>query len=339
MCSRLLMEAKSQLILAVPVSWTFIMRKSVDIVAVIFVGHLGSQYLAAAGIASVTANVTGNSVLIAFSGALSTICGWAKGANDTQGLYAALQRALIILPLCICVPISLLWSFSSSVMVLCGQQEDMSLLAQQYLRLMIPGLWARAVALCVQNWLYSQEKMMIIAYSTSISALCNVVLCYVLVLVLDVGFAGAAISNSICRIIEASLMVGYLVYNSYQDDSLLIGFQWSTECFKNWGQYFELAMPSLLMIAEWWASELLIFMAGMMAVEPELQVSTMSVYQSLIAMCFMFPSCLRVADGTRIGANKPNRAKTAALVSTCLAVWIGMCVSLVLLCFPNVSTQ
>ena len=83
MCSKLVKEAKLQLALAIPVSWTFIMRKSVDVVAVMYVGHLGKHYLAAAGIASVTANVTGFSMLIGFGGALSTLCGWAKGAKDT----------------------------------------------------------------------------------------------------------------------------------------------------------------------------------------------------------------------------------------------------------------
>lgn len=316
------------------------MRKSVDIVAVIFVGHLGRHYLAAAGIASVTANVTGNSMLIGFSGALSTLCGWAKGANDTEALYVALQRALIILPLCICLPVSLMWTFSAKIMIMCGQQVVMSELAQQYMRLLIPGLWARAIALCVQNWLYAQEHMMIIAYATSFSAFCNVILCYLLVMVFGFGFTGAAISTSLCRIIEASLMVGYLVYNSYQKNSLLIGFRWTRECLTGWQPYFQLAMPSLLMIAEWWASELLIFMAGMLVIDPELQVSTMSIYQSLISMCFMFPSCLRVAAGTRVGnelgANNPNKAKASSFVATILALWIGMFVAFILLCFPQV---
>ena len=58
-----------QIKLTLPVVLTLTLRKSIDIVPVIFVGHLGMQYLSAAGLATVTANVTGNSVLIGLAGA------------------------------------------------------------------------------------------------------------------------------------------------------------------------------------------------------------------------------------------------------------------------------
>jgi Na+-driven multidrug efflux pump len=57
-------EVITQIKLALPVVSTFIMRKSVDIVSVMFVGRLGSHYLSAAGIAAVTSNVTGNSMIL-----------------------------------------------------------------------------------------------------------------------------------------------------------------------------------------------------------------------------------------------------------------------------------
>jgi len=82
-------EVASQLKIAGPVVLTFLTRKSVDLVSVIFVGHLGAEYLSAAGthcidvssvraswrahpfpsrasagIAIVTANVSGHSMVI-----------------------------------------------------------------------------------------------------------------------------------------------------------------------------------------------------------------------------------------------------------------------------------
>ena len=67
-------EVIAQIRLAAPVCCTFLMRKSVDIVSVMFVGRLGSHYLSAAGIAAVTSNVSGNSMIVGLAGALSTIC-------------------------------------------------------------------------------------------------------------------------------------------------------------------------------------------------------------------------------------------------------------------------
>jgi multidrug resistance protein, MATE family len=339
-CARLLHEVKLQLALALPVSWTFLMRRSVDLIAIIYVGHLGKKYLAAAGIATVTANVTGYSQIVGFAGALSTLCGWAKGADDVQGMNLALQRSLIIIPLVICLPVTLLWVYSEEVMVLFGQQPEIAELAQHYLFYSIPGLWARAVAVCVQNFLHAQQYMAGIAYSVTIAAIFNIFFCWLFVVHLNMGFAGAAIAMTACRVLEALLLSLYLVGSGcFHQTAILQDFAWSLECFQNWGPFFRLAMPNLLMIAEWWASEILIFMSGLLAIDPQLQVATMSVYQNLIAICFMFPSCLRVSATTRIsnelGANNPTKAKVSCFVAVALALAIGGAVAAVLLSHPS----
>ena len=114
-------EALAQVQLAFPVCCTFVLRKSVDIVSVMFVGHLGPHFLSAAGIAAVTSNVTGNSMVVGFAGALSTICSQAFGSKDMRTFGVAPQRAVLILGLFICMPISFLWWYSETVMRSLGQ--------------------------------------------------------------------------------------------------------------------------------------------------------------------------------------------------------------------------
>jgi hypothetical protein len=114
-------EVMAQIQLAFPVCCTFVLRKSVDIVSLIYVGHLKSNYLSAAGIAAVTSNVTGNSMVIGLAGALSTICSQAYGSKDFRTFSVAPQRAVLILGLFICTPISFLWWYSESVMIALGQ--------------------------------------------------------------------------------------------------------------------------------------------------------------------------------------------------------------------------
>jgi MatE len=114
-------EVMAQIQLAFPVCCTFVLRKSVDIVSLIYVGHLKSNYLSAAGIAAVTSNVTGNSMVIGLAGALSTICSQAYGSKDYRTFSVAPQRAVLILGLFICTPISFLWWYSEPVMIALGQ--------------------------------------------------------------------------------------------------------------------------------------------------------------------------------------------------------------------------
>lgn len=54
--------------IAGPVITAFLMRRIVVLTSVVAVGHLGAHYLASAGLATVTANVTGNSMVLGFSG-------------------------------------------------------------------------------------------------------------------------------------------------------------------------------------------------------------------------------------------------------------------------------
>ena len=122
-------EIMAQMSLAFPVCCTFVMRKSVDIVSVMFVGRLGPHYLSAAGIAAVTSNVSGNSMIVGLAGALSTICSQAYGSKDMVSFSLAPQRAVLILAVVVCAPISVLWWYSAPVMVALGQVIIMNALS------------------------------------------------------------------------------------------------------------------------------------------------------------------------------------------------------------------
>lgn len=68
-------EAKKQALLAAPVTITFLLNKSVNIVSVLVVGHLSPAELAAASLAHSLANVLGNSLIAGLASGLSTLCG------------------------------------------------------------------------------------------------------------------------------------------------------------------------------------------------------------------------------------------------------------------------
>lgn len=106
--------------------------------------------MAAAGLANVTANVIGNSIVIGLGGALTTICSQAYGAKNNELLNFTLQRALAILIL-ICIPLSVSWVYSRGIMVVLGQSDDIATLASKYLMYLIPGLFSNAVSICFQG--------------------------------------------------------------------------------------------------------------------------------------------------------------------------------------------
>lgn len=248
------------LYIAGPVCFSFVMRKSVDIVSVIFVGHLGAHFLSSAGLASVTANVTGNSMIIGLAGAMTTLCSQANGANDMKELCLALQRAILILTVFLCLPVSCLWFFSEPIMVYLGQQPSIARDASIFMRALIPGLWAMAFSACIQNWLYSMAKTKALAWITLTLALLHPLTCYCYIVVFKLGFIGAAMAASTTKILEFLFLLLYLnVFSTVLKDTQ---FQLSRECLSNWWPFLRLGLPNLLMMSEWWASEIIIFLAG-----------------------------------------------------------------------------
>lgn len=101
-------EFQSQIRLSLPVCLTFVIKKSVDLVSIAFVGHSSTLGLSAAGLATVTANVTGRSMIDGFSGAISTLCCQQFGAGELKQMCLTLQRGMLIQLILICLPVSLL---------------------------------------------------------------------------------------------------------------------------------------------------------------------------------------------------------------------------------------
>lgn len=262
-------ELKAQLKLVVPVSFTFLLRKSVDIVSVVFVGHLSSSQLSAAGLATVTANVSGFSMLIGFAGALSTLCSQAYGSNDLQGLGLVLQKSIVILITFVNIPVTILWLCSRVILESLGQNKSLSVDANVYLCLLIPSLWAFTCSVCLQNWLHSQSKAQAVAFIAGTVALLHPAWCYLYIYKLGLGYRGAAIAVSTSKFLELIFIILYLNFGStiFADTK----FKFSNKCFENWWPFLRIGIPNLLMMSEWWASEAIIFMSGLL-VDPDVEV-------------------------------------------------------------------
>jgi MATE family multidrug resistance protein len=334
--SKYVMELREQSRIIIPVLFSFFMRRCIPLTSLIFVGHIGSTELSAIGLASVTANVTGFSMLIGIAGAVSTLCSQAFGAGDLETMNVTLQRAILIVFCVVTLPVSVLWWNSGQIIALLGQDKEIAYMAGSYLRRIIPGLWAVTVGQCTQNWLHAQSRASGIAFITGTIALIHPCLCYFFVYHLDWGYRGAAVATSTSQLLDLTMLMTYV--NVVSDIRAQTKFKFSSECFRNWIPYLKLGIPSLLMMMEWWAAETVIFLSGTLP-HPESNVSAMSIYQSTLSVSFMFPVAISVACSTRVGnalgADEPARAKLAANVSVCATFFCCVSVSLSILLNQN----
>uniref|UniRef100_A0A804R2Z9 Protein DETOXIFICATION n=1 Tax=Zea mays TaxID=4577 RepID=A0A804R2Z9_MAIZE len=93
-------ELKKQLWLAGPMIAGALLQNVIQMISVMYVGHLGELPLAGASMANSFATVTGLSLLLGMASALDTLCGQAFGARQYYLLGIYKQRAMFLLTLC-----------------------------------------------------------------------------------------------------------------------------------------------------------------------------------------------------------------------------------------------
>mmetsp|Transcript_25091 Transcript_25091/g.52157 ORF Transcript_25091/g.52157 Transcript_25091/m.52157 type:complete len:282 (-) Transcript_25091:3062-3907(-) len=104
-------------------------------------------------------------------------------------------------------------------------------------------------------------------------------------------------------------------------------------------QYMGLALPGIVIISEWWASEIAIFLSGRLYPSPDVAIGAMTIYQSINTFCFMFPVAVGIAGATRVGnllgSGKSKEAAFASMLSIGMAAIIAGAIGCVLFFTPH----
>ncbi|EFJ21258.1 hypothetical protein SELMODRAFT_268118 [Selaginella moellendorffii] len=320
LANRVRAEIGRQLWLALPMMGVNLLQYSIQLVSVMFVGHLGELDLSGASIASSFCNVTGFSILLGLASALETLCGQAYGAKQYHTLGILLQRAICIL-IMISIPLALLFYNMEPVLLFFGQAPDISLKAGIYARYLIPGLLSYALIQPLMRFLQTQSCVVPMLFCSVVSLLVHILLCWIMIHKLGIGAHGAAISLSICFWLNAGFFM-LLVAFIPRCKKCWPGF--STEAFRDFKLFLRLAVPSAIMVCvEWWAFELLLLLSGLLP-NPQLQTSVYSIILNTVSFTFMIPYGIGIAASTRIsnelGAGQVSNARFAFFVTLGLAL-------------------
>uniref|UniRef100_A0A0E0Q2F1 Protein DETOXIFICATION n=1 Tax=Oryza rufipogon TaxID=4529 RepID=A0A0E0Q2F1_ORYRU len=149
-------EVRRQVGLAAPLVACSLLQYSLQVVSVMFAGHLGELSLSGASVASSFANVTGFSVLLGMGSALDTFCGQSYGAKQYDMLGTHAQRAIFVLML-MGVPLAFVLAFAGQILIALGQNPEISSEAGLYAVWLIPGLFAYGLLQCLTKFLQTQN--------------------------------------------------------------------------------------------------------------------------------------------------------------------------------------
>uniref|UniRef100_A0A0D3HCI1 Protein DETOXIFICATION n=1 Tax=Oryza barthii TaxID=65489 RepID=A0A0D3HCI1_9ORYZ len=278
-------EVKRLLRLAGPLMAGFVLRNSVQMVSVMFVGHLGELQLAGSSLAASLASVTGFSLLSGMSSALDTLCGQAYGAGQHRLLGVYAQRAMLVLAAA-AVPIALVWASAGEILLLFGQDPAIAAEAGAYARWMIPSLAAYVPLTCALRFLQAQGIVVPVMASSGVAAVAHVAVCWALVHKAGMGSKGAALSGAVTYWTNFAVLAFYARLSG-ACKTTWTGF--SMDAFRELRRFTELAVPSAMMVClEWSSFEILVLLSGILP-NPQLETAVLSISLSTASLLIMVP--------------------------------------------------
>lgn len=368
-----LQELRQQLKTSVPATASMLLYRLPWLISLSFVGAIGAKELAAAALATTLANVTGMSLSVGLSSALTTLAGQARGellarggrgtmkkvcgelsplstskskqsegdadvyyyhSFDSEDKYMTTQQCdddssspilplvylyrSIIINLAFAIPIGLYWVHGIKPLLLyLGQGDELSTMTEQYLRLLFPGLWGFCINFTLTTFLQTMELAHLPAFAALCGDLLHVPMNLFFIHVIGLGWLGVGVATTMFQIIQPIVLFTYLKGTRQGRQQLLehvgaagIGrksLSFWTEAkaaissISGICQYLTLAIPGVLSISEWWASEVCIFLAGKLRPDADIALGSMAIYQSINSSCFMFPIGASIGGSARIG--------------------------------------
>ncbi|XP_070335309.1 multidrug and toxin extrusion protein 2 isoform X5 [Odocoileus virginianus] len=326
-------EARTLFILSGPLFLFQMLNFMVYVVSTVFCGHLGTVELAAVTLSVAFVNVCGVSIGFGLSSACDTLMSQSFGSPNKKHVGVILQRGVLVLLLC-CLPCWALFLNTQLILLLCRQDPAVSRLAQEYVQVYIPGLLANFLYSLQAKYLQNQGIVWPQVFSGIVGNCVNGLANYVLVSVLGQGVRGSAFANTVSQFTQAVFLLFYIVLKKLHLETWA---GWSWECLQDWGPFFRLAVPSMLMLCiEWWAYEIGSFLVGLLSVR---DLSAQAVIYEVATVVYMIPMGLSIAVcvrvGTALGAADTVQAKRSAISGTLCTVGTSLVVGVLLSLLRN----
>ncbi|KAJ1391963.1 Multi antimicrobial extrusion protein [Sesbania bispinosa] len=307
-----------------PTAITGLLLYSRAMISMLFLGYLGEMELAGGSLSIGFANITGYSVISGLAMGMEPICGQAYGAKQWKILGLTLQRTVLLL-LSTSIPISFTWLNMKRILLWCGQDQEISSMAQTFILFSIPDLFFLSLLHPLRIYLRTQSITLPLTYCSAISVLLHVPLNCLLVVHFKMGIAGVATAMVWTNLNLFLFLSSFVYFSGVYKDSWVSP---SMDCLRGWSSLLALAIPTCVSVClEWWWYELMIMLCGLL-VNPKATIASMGILIQTTSLVYVFPSSLSLGVSTRVGnelgANRPAKARISMIVSLLCAFALGI---------------
>ncbi|KAK7311042.1 hypothetical protein RJT34_08914 [Clitoria ternatea] len=334
--SKVVDEIKSLYIIALPTIITGLLIYGKSAISMHFLGKISKDALAGGSLAIGIANITGFSVISGLAAGMDGISSQAYGAQQLVLVGQILQCTIIIL-IIICIPISILWVNSESILALCGQNSTISFIASTYLIFTLPDLFFQCLINPLKIYLRTQNVTSPLMFSSALALILHFLMNYLILHTFSLDIRGIALISAIT---DLNFLIILLVYLWFTGACSKSWNGWSWECFNQWKPILHQSIPSCVSIClEWWWYELLIIFSGLLTNTADALATTGIIIQAT-SLIYNFPFALSLAISTRVGnelgAQRPNKAKASSFIALLCSIFTGIMAMIFMITMSNV---
>ncbi|CAE6417067.1 hypothetical protein ACGC1H_002203 [Rhizoctonia solani] len=320
---------------AIPIFGTQILEYSLMVASIISIGHISTEALAASTLGSMTASVSGLSIIHGFASALDSLLpqAWTSDRPQNVGLWT--QRMTVLMAL-ILIPVVGIWLNAEAILLKLRQESAIAHLAGMYLRWLSLSLPGQAISIIMRRFYQAQGLAHIPTAIMVVIAPVNALLCWLLIWgpkPFNAGFIGAPIASTISFNLMGVILLVYARW--FIPNTALHPID--RQCFREIGNLFRLGLSGVGQIAsEWWSWEFVALAASQLGPTPLAAQSVLLVSSSTV---FQTPYSLGMATTVRVGnllgSGHGQMAKLAAETAIGMSLVVAMILSTLFMIFRN----
>lgn len=308
----------------------------------LFVSRYGTDVIAGAGLGYMWTAVTGESLIYGSGMGLATLSSQAFGAKNYRRVGVLWQRQCVYQWI-LCILTGTLWWNTEAIMLSLGQPPRVAANAAVWCRWQLHGLPAVPVLNSLNVFLGSQRIVRPAAIiSTATTFAITIPAIYLFTQPERMGFKGAPFAIAGGQLLQAAAL--RIVAPRVIKHPTWI--PWSVAALQGWWELIRLGVGGAVGLwAEWWAAELMIFLAGILCsvnLDPDDACAAVAVTVLLrnfgnsaigFSWGFCTAGCTRV--GNLLGENKPWEARVAALLGGGMQVIVALVLGVLIVSFVD----
>ncbi|KAJ2757534.1 ethionine resistance protein [Coemansia sp. BCRC 34490] len=321
-------EARRLVRNSTPVILSYLLQYSFTFINMYVLGQIGSDELAASGLVNMAIIVVIYSPAIGLTSALDTFCSTAFTASQDVTLVGFhLQRGIIAVTVQFMCIAPVLWFMEPILVRWLGQDPRIAMLCGSFMRVHLLGALPWMYYECVKRFLQAQEIMHVSTYILLAVTPIHVANNYLLVFsaAAGFGFLGAAAANVVTNWLMLATIVGYVRWCN-RGARAAWGGGWTVHAVRSMPQYFQLALPSMIMVcAEWWILDLLALASSYLGTAT---LAAQGIAINTCSLTYQFPDGVSLATcnrvGNLLGQGRARRARLTAWLGVSVGVAIGV---------------